>query len=168
MMSQHTAIVCVGSNMGDKCANCKKGIDALQTRGGCQLLGQSRFFRTTPVDRLDQDWFVNAALCVQTRLEPEALLAQLKDIERWVGRRETVRFGPRVLDLDIIFFDALVMQTPGLVLPHPRMHKRRFVLEPICDINPKIYHPIFKKSVRQLLDALDDPTQEVVEYRCGS
>lgn len=167
-MSTHTAIVCVGSNMGDKCANCKKGIDALKAPGGCVLVGQSRFFRTTPVDCLDQDWFVNAALRIQTFLEPEALLAKLKDIEHRVGRRETVRFGPRVLDLDIIFYDARVMETPGLILPHPRMHKRRFVLEPICDIDPQIYHPVFKKSVRQLLDALDDSTQEVVEYRCGS
>ncbi len=167
-MSAHTAIVCVGSNMGDKCANCKKGIDALQNSAGCVLAGQSRFFRTTPVDCLDQDWFVNAALRVQTFLEPKALLALLKDIEVRVGRRETVRFGPRVLDLDIIFYDACILETPGLVLPHPRMHKRRFVLEPICDINPGIYHPVLKKSVQQLLDALDDSTQEVVEYRCDS
>ena len=124
----------------------------------------SRFYRTSPVDYLDQDWFVNAAVKIETPLDPLDLLATLQAIQQQAGRTKgEIRFGPRVLDLDIIFYDQLVMKTPTLEIPHPRMHKRRFVLQPICDIDPDIVHPLLNISVKSLLNQIGDNEQEVFE-----
>ena len=158
----HTAIVSVGSNMGDKLGNCRRAIAALGEIDSTRVLAVSRFYKTAPVDYLDQDWFVNAAVKIDTPLAPLELLEALHKIQRRAGRtHDLIRFGPRVIDLDIIFYDAAVIQTPELVVPHPRMHKRRFVLQPICDIDPAIVHPVIKKSVRTLLGRLAEDTQSV-------
>jgi 2-amino-4-hydroxy-6-hydroxymethyldihydropteridine diphosphokinase len=162
-MSTHSVIISVGSNMGDKRANCQQGIDRLLS-AGCVLVNVSRFYRTSPVDYLDQDWFVNAAVKVETPLAPLDLLAALQAIQKQAGRTKSgIRFGPRVLDLDIIFYDQLVMKTAELEIPHPRMHKRRFVLRPICDIDPEIVHPLLNIPLKSLLKQLGDNEQEVFE-----
>ena len=164
-MSTHSAIISVGSNLGDKQANCQQGIDLLLASGNASLVKASRFYRTSPVDFLDQDWFVNAAVNVETPLEPIELLATLQTIQQQAGRTKGgIRFGPRVLDMDIIFYDQLVLKTPTLEIPHPRMHKRRFVLQPICDIDPDIVHPLLNMPVKSLLNQLDDDDQEVLEF----
>ena len=163
-MSTHTAIISVGSNIGDKEANCRKGIGSLLNSGKAILVKASRFYRTSPVDYLDQDWFVNAAVQVETHLEPLDLLAFLQTIQQQAGRTKGgIRFGPRVLDLDIIFYDQLVMKTTSLEIPHPRMHKRHFVLQPICDIDPDIIHPLLNIPLKSLLNQLGDNGQEVFE-----
>ena len=160
----HTAIISVGSNIGNKQENCQKGIDSLLGSGKADLVNMSRFYRTSPVDYLDQEWFVNAAVQIETIIEPPDLLTILQAIQQQAGRTKGgVRFGPRVLDLDIIFYDHLVMKTPALEIPHPRMHKRRFVLQPICDIDPDIVHPLLNMPVKSLLKQLDDNEQEVFE-----
>lgn len=159
----HTAYISVGSNLGDKLANCRSAIGAVERLDRCSVTGCSRFFRTAPVDYLDQDWFVNAVIRIDTALSPGALLERLKHIQTRAGRTEnTIRFGPRVIDLDIIFYDDAVVDTPELTIPHPRMHKRRFVLEPLCDIDPRIVHPVLQASVRALLGRIDDPGQEII------
>lgn len=159
--------ISVGSNMGDKLQHCRDGIAALRAGGGTHWVAQSRFYRTAPVDYRDQDWFVNAVVAVVTRLDPDALLGRLQAIQQSAGRkRDTVRFGPRVLDLDILLYGDRIVERPGLVIPHPRMHKRRFVLQPFCDIAPSVVHPVLQLSMRALLERLDDPEQEVVEYSC--
>ena len=164
-MDAHSVIISVGSNIGDKRANCRQSIDHLLDSGNASLVKASRFYRTSPVDFMDQDWFVNAAVKVQTPLEPLDLLATLQSIQQQAGRTKSgIRFGPRVLDLDIIFFDQLVLKTPALEIPHPRMHKRRFVLQPICDIDPDIVHPLLNMPVKSLLNQLDDNDQEVLEF----
>lgn len=158
----HTAIISIGSNLGDKLDNCRRAIDALNAPSQTVVTACSRFYKTEPVDYLDQDWFVNAAVRIITRRDAHALLGVLKAIQRQAGRRDgPVRFGPRIIDLDIIFYGETVMATPELVIPHPRMHKRRFVLQPICDIDPAIVHPVLKENVRTLLDRLVDDTQGV-------
>ncbi len=158
----HTAIISIGSNLGDKLDNCRRAIDALNAPSQTVVTACSRFYKTEPVDYLDQDWFVNAAVRITTRRDAHALLGVLKAIQRQAGRRDgPVRFGPRIIDLDIIFYGETVMATPELVIPHPRMHKRRFVLQPICDIDPAIVHPVLKENVRTLLDRLVDDTQGV-------
>ena len=163
-MSTHTAIISVGSNMGNKEANCRQGIDGLLESGKASLVKASLFYRTSPVDYLDQDWFVNAAVQVETHLEPLDLLAFLQTIQQQAGRTKGgIRFGPRVLDLDIIFYDQLVMKTTSLEIPHPRMHKRHFVLQPICDIDPDIIHPLLNIPLKSLLNQLGDNGQEVFE-----
>jgi 2-amino-4-hydroxy-6-hydroxymethyldihydropteridine diphosphokinase len=162
MESLSTAYIAIGSNLGDKQQNCIRGIDALARTPEIQVTGRARFYKTAPVDYMDQDWFVNSAVRIATSLPPEELLHRLKQIEQEMGRRTGgVRFGPRVLDLDIIFYDDLVLDHERLQLPHPRMHKRRFVLRPICDINPSAVHPVLNKPVEALLDAVDDPEQEI-------
>ena len=161
----HRAWISIGSNMGDKVGHCRTGMKGLAASGHSAVTGISRFYRTAPVDYKDQEWFVNAAVEIDTRLDPNALLKEIHAIEKEAGRnRAGVRFGPRTLDMDILIFDQMDLKTPELTLPHPRMHKRRFVLQPLCDIDPTILHPVFEKTVQELLDAVDDPDQELVLY----
>ncbi len=152
--------------MGDRLQNCRQGIIALTRCGGSRILAQSRIYMTEPVDYEDQDWFINMAVKLETTKDPFELLDTIKSVQRAAGRkRDKIRFGPRVLDLDIIFFDDLVLDSDRLVVPHPRMHQRRFVLKPICDIDPTIIHPIFKKDMQSLLDGLGKDEQRVIEYQ---
>ncbi|MFO7964682.1 MAG: 2-amino-4-hydroxy-6-hydroxymethyldihydropteridine diphosphokinase [Desulfobacterales bacterium] len=163
-MSLHTVYIGVGSNMGNKLENCRNGISAL-TASHTVLMACSFFYRTEPVDFTDQDWFVNAVIQVGTDLDPMELLQMMHHIQQEAGQIEKkVRFGPRMLDLDILFFDDLIMNTSSLVIPHPRLHKRRFVLQPLCDINPSLVHPVIKKRVKNLMDILEKGHPGVVRY----
>ncbi|MEE8416639.1 MAG: 2-amino-4-hydroxy-6-hydroxymethyldihydropteridine diphosphokinase [Desulfobacterales bacterium] len=129
------------------------------------LRKQSPFYSTEPVDYKKQDWFINVVIKIQSVFDPYQLLSEIKSIQQDAGRiSDPVRYGPRVLDLDILLYDDLVINSSGLVIPHPRMHKRRFVLKPICDIDPKVVHPVLKKDMQHLLDNLSDG-QKIFEYR---
>jgi 2-amino-4-hydroxy-6-hydroxymethyldihydropteridine diphosphokinase len=131
-------------------------------------VARSLFYRTQPVDYLDQDWFVNAAMLVETALSPFELLSKTQCIQTRMGRKsDAVRFGPRVLDLDIIFYEDAVINTPHLVVPHPRMHKRRFVLHPICDIDPSVVHPVLGQTVREILEQLPSDDQDMIPCSSG-
>lgn len=132
----------------------------MEAGGFCRILTVSPFYKTAPVDYTDQEWFVNGVARIETDLDPFALLALLKSIEKEMGRKPTVRFGPRVLDLDIIFYEEEVFNTPKLTLPHPRMDQRRFVLQPLCDIDPDLVHPVIGKSVQEMLEDLIEKTLE--------
>jgi len=159
----HRVFISVGSNLGDKLDNCLKGIAALTEPGLADVRDVSRFYRTSPVDYTDQDWFVNAAVLIDTALEPLALLERTMAIQQRMGRkRDAIRFGPRLLDLDILLYDDLIMASSRLEIPHPRMHKRAFVLQPICDIDATVIHPVLKRSLGELRDALDDDAQQIV------
>ncbi|MFP4039428.1 MAG: 2-amino-4-hydroxy-6-hydroxymethyldihydropteridine diphosphokinase [Desulfosudaceae bacterium] len=161
----HSAYISVGSNLGRRNDNCRRGIKELAAAEGIEVLRQSRLFLTEPVDYLDQEWFVNVMVKIETTLEPLALLAVLKDIEHRAGRTiQPISFGPRVLDLDILFYEDLILDSETLVLPHPRMHKRNFVLQPLCDIDPDVEHPVYKKNIRELRDLLDNHNQTVRVY----
>jgi len=150
--------------MGDKLSYCENSIFFLEKSGRSLITGQSPFYRTEPVDYKDQDWFVNAVVRIKTSLSPDELLKEINSIEINAGRvRNNVRFGPRTLDMDILFYDDLILNSSCLTLPHPRMHKRRFVLQPLCDIEPDILHPVFKTDVKNLLKKLDGE-QEIVLY----
>ena len=166
-MGIHTAYVAAGSNIGEKLLNCKNGIAALTKAKKTVLKEWSKFYKTEPVHYKDQEWFVNCVVKIETPLDPFELLHELKSIERDAGRVYTsIRFGPRILDLDIIFYDDLVKNSADLILPHPRMHNRRFVLVPICDISPEIVHPVLQKNMRSLLNILDETEQRLIEYSC--
>lgn len=157
-MASFTVYLSVGSNIGEKLDNCQRGIRALARFS--TITGQSPFYRTEPVDYRDQDWFVNAVVRIETELLPEALLAELKRIQKKSGRKkETIRFGPRTLDLDILLINDLVLETPELVVPHPRMNQRRFVLKPMCDIDSDIIHPVLNETIANLLARLDENGQ---------
>jgi 2-amino-4-hydroxy-6-hydroxymethyldihydropteridine diphosphokinase len=161
-----TAYISVGSNLGRKLENCCKAIAVLTSSRNCRLIDQSPVYQTEPVDYQDQDWFVNCVVQIETILDPFSLLETLKSIERDAGRKtDTVRFGPRVIDLDIILYEAMVVRTNHLEIPHPRMHKRHFVLKPICDIDPDIIHPVFQRTMQSLLENLDTTGQRITEYK---
>ena len=160
----HTVFISVGANLGDKLSNCRFGITQLAALADVAQVVVSPFYRTAPVDYLDQDWFVNAALQLTTTLTPLELLDTISAIQKQAGRKDDmIRFGPRVLDLDIIFYADQVVREPRLEIPHPRMHKRRFVLQPICDIDPAFVHPVRRQTVQALLDQLDDEQQEIIQ-----
>lgn len=168
-MSSSIAYISVGSNLGERADNCQQGIATLADLDGVELLTQSRLFLTEPENYEDQDWFVNAMAKIETTLAPMELLKQLKAIEVAAGRIEPkIRYGPRILDLDIIFYGDIIIDSEGLQIPHPRMHKRQFVLRPFCDIDPGIMHPVLKKTVQQLSDALlsttDMESKKVLVY----
>jgi len=152
--------------MGDRLQNCHKGIAALTESGKSQILAQSRIYMTEPVDYEDQNWFVNLMIKLATELDPFQLLDQIESIQRAAGRlKDSIRFGPRILDLDIILYDDRVINSERLVVPHPRMHKRRFVLKPICDIDPTTIHPVLRQEMQFLLWRLESDKQKVIEYK---
>lgn len=164
MLKRHIVYVSVGSNLGDKAENCRRAIAELEAVEETRITGRSRFYRTEPVDFAHQDWFVNAAARLETALPPIGLLDRLQTIQRAAGRSPSgPRFGPRLLDLDLLMYDKLIWEDARLSLPHPRMHQRRFVLQPMCDIDPYLVHPVLGKDIRTLLSMLSESGQQVVE-----
>jgi 2-amino-4-hydroxy-6-hydroxymethyldihydropteridine diphosphokinase len=152
----------VGSNMGDKLKNIQQCYMAIEKTSTISILKKSGFYRTQPVDYLDQDWFVNGAIKVETDLAPTLLLKTLKALEKESGQEsKTVRFGPRIIDLDIIFYDDLILKTDTLEIPHPRMAQRVFVLKPMCDLNADFVHPVTGLKIGEILEALSVEGQAV-------
>jgi 2-amino-4-hydroxy-6-hydroxymethyldihydropteridine diphosphokinase len=163
----HTAYIAIGSNLGDRLANCRKGIQALDDHRRSWLQQCSRMYETEPVGYADQEWFINCVIEVRTILSPFALLDRTQTIQRSLGRvGDTIRFGPRILDLDILFYDNVILDSPPLIIPHPRMHERRFVLRPLCDLDASIVHPVLQQEVGYLLSQLPDDGPRVVEIAC--
>jgi 2-amino-4-hydroxy-6-hydroxymethyldihydropteridine diphosphokinase len=155
MAAPATVFVSVGSNLGERRRNCERGLALLAAERGIRLGRVSPFYRTQPVDFSAQDWFVNAAAEAATTLAPLELLRRLQAIERALGRdRSGPRFGPRTLDLDLLFYDAQVIDLPGLSVPHPRLHQRRFVLRPMCDLCEGLRHPRSGETLAALLARL--------------
>jgi len=167
MDREHIVYISVGSNLGHKRRNCSEGLAALSRSDASRLLTVSPYYCTEPVDYTEQDWFINAVAEIATLHEPLELLVELQRIQQQAGRYgDAVRFGPRTLDLDILLFDDLVLMSADLVIPHPRMHKRHFVLKPFCDIDPHIIHPVLGRSIQSLLDGLDTEAQRIRPYPC--
>ena len=140
----------IGSNLGDREEHCRKALRLFSERG-IHIRRRSSMYETEPWGEKDQPRFINMAIEGETGLGPAGLLEVLKIIEDEVGRVETFRWGPRVIDLDILLYDDLVMETPELKIPHPRMHEREFVLRPLAEIAPDKIHPLLKKTMRELL-----------------
>jgi 2-amino-4-hydroxy-6-hydroxymethyldihydropteridine diphosphokinase len=157
------AAIGIGSNLGDSVRTCLDAIEALRNGPAVSILKTSSFFRTRPVGFAGQNWFVNAAVLCETALEPQPLLDFLLELEKDFGRVRTVRWGPRTLDLDIIFFGSRQVDLPGLQIPHPRMHERLFVLAPLAEVEPEWVHPALGLSVDQMRDRLleTDHGQEI-------
>jgi 2-amino-4-hydroxy-6-hydroxymethyldihydropteridine diphosphokinase len=146
-------IIALGSNLGDKAGNIDRAVELLTEPGDIRLLARSRNFATEPWGKLDQDWFVNACIAVATKLSPRELLVRCKEIERRMGRVAIEKWGPRIIDLDLLIYRHHEVREPDLVLPHPHMAERAFVLAPLMDIAPDL--ELRGKSVRALFDAVD-------------
>ncbi len=143
----------IGSNLGDRERNCLRAIELMEERS-LKVNRRSRTYETEPWGVKDQPRFINMAVSVETALDPRKLLGLLKDVEKLMGREETGRYGPRIIDLDILLYDSLVVKEPGLEIPHPLMHEREFVLVPLADITPDTVHPVLKKTIRELRNGL--------------
>jgi 2-amino-4-hydroxy-6-hydroxymethyldihydropteridine diphosphokinase len=163
------AYLSLGSNVGDRENHLRDAITHLKVAG--EILSISSFYETEPVEVTNQDWFLNCAAVLETVLKPQRLLATLLQIEQEMGRHRTQMKGPRIIDLDILLFKDLgfkessggfsretlgdtIIDSVDLTLPHPAMHQRRFVLEPLAEIAPEARHPVLKKTARELLAAL--------------
>ena len=153
--SRHTAYIALGSNIGDREKYIKDAVKALGELRGCTVKQISGLIETAPYGMTDQDDFLNACLELETLLTPEELLKELNRIESRAGRERKVHWGPRTLDLDIIFYDDWIVQKRELCIPHVDMHRRKFVLEPLSQIAPYKRHPAYGKTVKEMLEELD-------------
>ncbi len=146
----------IGSNVGDREANIRRAIGLLKEHEDIDLIAVSELLETEPVGGPPQDKFLNGAIQIKTDLLPLDLLTQLKMIERRLGRQKTEPDSPRPMDLDILFYDDVVIfEGKNLNIPHPRIDRRGFVLKPLCEIAPDLVHPRLKKTVRELLQGLE-------------
>ena len=145
----HTAYLALGSNLGDKEANLRRALELVQQRG-VEVVKTSSFICTEPYGVTDQPQFLNGVCEVRTSLEPLALLQTLLEIEQEMGRVRLRHWGERNIDLDLLLYEDVVMDTPELILPHPDMQNRDFVLLPLAEIAPELVHPILQKSIEEL------------------
>ena len=150
----HTAYIAFGSNMGDKKQFIDNGIRGLSQTKGCQIEAVSDYLVTEPYGVLDQDEFLNGALKMRTLLTPEELLERLHQLEQEANRERIIHWGPRTLDLDILFYDQEIIDSPTLHIPHTDLQNRTFVLIPMNQIAPYLRHPVLNQTISQLLDSL--------------
>ncbi len=146
---KHIVYLALGSNLGDRAENLKEAIASLSPQ--MVVKAKSHVYETPPWGYEDQPRFLNQVLKVQTYLGPEPLLKHIKRLEIALGRKASFRNGPRLIDIDILFYDDRVISTPILTIPHPHLHERGFVLLPLMDIAPDLVHPLTKKSVREMV-----------------
>jgi 2-amino-4-hydroxy-6-hydroxymethyldihydropteridine diphosphokinase len=158
-----TVLIGMGANLGDPVASIREAAEVLRGNPGIVVRQCSSLYRTEPVGKADQDWFVNGVLHCETSMEPEQLLLVLQDVEHRSGRVRRERWGPRTLDLDILAFGELVLEREGLILPHPRLHERKFVLIPLLEILPHWRHPRLRLAGRELLQKLGGEGGQTVE-----
>lgn len=151
----------LGSNLGDRIGTIQQAVRMLAVHPQIRVLSSSSFYETEPVGLKDQPWFINVAVAIETDLTPHALMSVCLAVEQQLGRVRDpkARFGPRTIDIDILTYGDLILDTETLTVPHPRMHERACILVPLLEINSRLVHPVLKQSVEQLHDALADPEE---------
>ena len=161
-MPQEIIFIGFGSNAGDRQDLCDRAIALMNLLPLSHVTGMSSYYETEPIDpdgRLGETWFYNGVVRLETSLSSTRLLGILQETERNLGRNESNRSGPRTMDFDILLFGQHDIDQAGLTVPHPRLHQRRFVLEPLVEIDPTCRHPTLSRSMKELLEDLDDPSQ---------
>ena len=161
-MSDIVGFVGIGSNLGNPTGNCLRAVELISSLNEVKVLQRSSLYRTEPVGFSEQDWFINCVIEIRTTLSVYFLLKILQQIEDDMGRIRTAKWGPRTVDMDILFYGQDIVEDERLVIPHPELHKRRFVLAPLCEIAPYFVHPAFGISVEELLNSLQDRSEVVV------
>jgi 2-amino-4-hydroxy-6-hydroxymethyldihydropteridine diphosphokinase len=152
-MNEHIVYLALGSNLGNRLVNLKQAVSALSPQIDVQA--KSYVYETPPWGYEDQPRFLNQVIKAKTYLEPERLIKHIKRLEVMLGRTDSFQNGPRLIDIDILFYDDLILNTGSLVIPHPRLHERGFVLLPLMDIDPDLVHPVTQKSVREMVTLSD-------------
>jgi len=156
MVSGVISFVGIGSNMSDPARRCMEAIECISLLSGVKVLRQSSLYRTEPVGFLEQEWFINAVIEIRTVLAAHELAVAMQSVEEEMGRERDLKWGPRVIDLDILLYGQDVIQDEDLVIPHPEFHKRRFVLVPLCEIASYVIHPVFGVSIMGLIERRED------------
>ncbi len=156
---KYKAFIGIGSNLGVPAENCEKAICLLSASPGIEVVARSSLYESEPVGKTDQNWFVNTAVAIQTSLAPEALLDAIFEIEKAFGRERREKWGPRIIDLDLLAYEDRVLHSEALTLPHPEMTKRRFVLLPLSEFAGDYLHPIENKTIHRLLKELPEIPQ---------
>ncbi len=153
MAKPELVFLALGSNLGDRLANLEAALAALPP--AVKVLQRSPVYETPPWGITDQPAFLNMVIQAKTHLEPGPLLLHLKSLETKLGRRPSIRYGPRLIDIDILFYNDLILNTPALTIPHPHLHERAFVLVPLADLAADFIHPVLRKPIRELLTGIE-------------
>ncbi|MBI2877917.1 MAG: 2-amino-4-hydroxy-6-hydroxymethyldihydropteridine diphosphokinase [Candidatus Tectomicrobia bacterium] len=141
----------IGANLGEPLCNCRRAVQLLAQEEGLEVVQRSSLYKTEPIGYTNQPWFINGVVALEGSLSPRELLRRLQAIERLLGRERETRWGPRTIDLDLLSYEDWILQEEGLVIPHPRIAERRFVLVPLAEIVPDWRHPQSQRTIQELL-----------------
>jgi 2-amino-4-hydroxy-6-hydroxymethyldihydropteridine diphosphokinase len=153
----------IGTNLGNREKNLEKALSALEKQAG-RIVASSPVYETEPLGFISDKMFLNMVVIIETKFSPDKLLNCIRSIEKGLGRkRETGKYVSRTIDIDLLFYENQIIENTELTVPHPRMHERKFVLVPFCDIAPDFIHPVLKRSVKELLDSTQDKSNITIK-----